>query len=246
MTSSISHYSASLNANDQGIALLKQSRYTDAISIFRTGLHAIHTASHHDKVNHQGKGTRIMNAPYSRAYAQDKKRIVLSQPVLQEARDGDEDTFLAFNRALTIPHEMVFFLKAEDLKYLTSAILFYNIGLSLHLEARRMGDSQLLKQAVHFYERSYQLLRAQALIGQPHFSMLAAMAILNNIGSIHAYFCRFYETSIFRHHLSSLLTVEQRKCANELCASLVDEESEIFIQNCVLFSDWQLLVASAA
>jgi len=174
-------------------------------------------------------------------------RLVFSVAVLQEeAGDGDKDTFLAFHRALTIPTEMVFFLDAEDLKYLTSAILFYNIGLSLHLKGRHTGASQVLKQAIQFYEMSYQLLREHELIDQPHFSALAVMAILNNIGNIHAYFCRFYETGIFREHLSSFLIVEQQ-CVDELCcAALVKEECEMFTRNCFSFPGWQHLAASAA
>jgi len=250
MTTSISQHNAIISANNQGISLLKQSRYTDAIAIFRRELKAIHrTASHHWS-NLQGEGDPLTNAPYSRACGhfmiEDDIRVVLSVPVLQEVdREGDEDIFLAFNRALTISIEMVFFIETEDLKHLTSAILLYNIGLSLQLKARHRGASQVYEQAIKFYEMSYECLRQQELFDQPHFSTLAVMAILNNIGNIHAYFCRFYETNMFRQHLLSFLIVEQ-KCANQLCASLVDDESEFFTGNCLSFPSWQQLAASAA
>jgi len=169
-------------------------------------------------------------------------RAIHSAAVLnQHTITGDDSSFLLFDRALMIPAEVVSLVEqSAPLQNLAAAILMYNMGLSYHLEGLRMGMSWRLLQANRFYSMSYCLLSDEDLISQPELSALVMMALVNNTGHIHSYFCNFYEASICSQ---DLLTYYHDQSYENL---LSEEESTIFIQNCTCFLHWQSLAAPAA
>jgi len=173
--------------------------------------------------------------------------VVLSVSILDGVGvSEEEELFLPFNRALTMPINIAWLLAAsESLRFLSSAILLYNIGLSLYLNGRQRGASHLIGQAIQFYHASYHILRDHNLINQPNLSALPVMALLNNIGHIHAYFYRFLETSICRQDLSLHLSTKLSS-VSQIGSQLTEEESEIFVKNCVSYPAWQHLAAPSA
>jgi len=263
MANSPTLFEAVLNANLSGIDQMKQRNYSRAISIFRKGLRAIQNASRHAMTctTEMKKDTRIsldnsMNVLQDSigfqvdqlGNSQHDVRPIQSTAILEEnAIIGNDSAFLLFDRALMISAEYMNFIEQSTLvQDLASAVLIYNMGLAYHLEGLRTGISQQLQQAIRFYNMSYCLLLCDdndddEAENDDDFAALPKMALVNNTGHIHACFCSYYETSICSQ---DLLTYYHDQCYEGL--PLSDEESAIFIKNCICFLDWQYVAAPAA
>jgi len=250
-----------LKANIQGIALMKQHKYKDAIPFFQKGLINLWSAisiamSRNDGPNRvAGPATSIfdlfqifLSVRVDECDQTDcDQRIVQSTPIVDTSiMSAEYDVFLLFGRALTITPQLDHLLEdSEPLQYLTLTVLLYNTGLSLHLESLRNGQSQMLRQAHQFYDMSYSLLCEGSLSHEPLLSALPRMALLNNIGHIHAQFGCFDQACTCKKSLL-LYIDEQTKSVSFFGLSLSAYESSFFIENCILFPQWEHMVAPAA
>jgi len=256
----VPEFEAVLNANVQGIALMRQHKYEDAIPFFQKGLKDLRSAisnamPRNDGPKHTGgPETSIFNLfdifLSIRVDECDRtdcdQRIIQSTPIVDGSLTSVEyDAFLLFDRALTITPKIDHLLKdSEPLQYLTLVVLLYNTGLCLHLEGLRKGHSHMLRQAQQFYDMSYSILCEGSLSNEPLLSALPRMALLNNIGHIHAQFGSFNHACMCKDSL--LLYIHEQNKAATFGLSLSANESSFFVENCILFPQWQDMAAPAA
>jgi len=249
---------AVLHANISGITHMKHQNYSRSIAMFRRGLKAIQGATRqamtsatemkNDKSDSSlDDSVDVLEA--SLGFQDDKfgasqhyVRPIQSTSILDENTTSEYDSsFLLFDRALIISAEFVNLIEHSAIvQDLASAVLVYNMGLAYHLEGLRTGMSLKLLQANRFYKISYCLLYEE----YDSIAALAKMALVNNTGHIHAYFCGYYEASV----CSQDLLAYYHDPNNDSCLHtfLSDEESAIFSKNCTCFLDWQNVAAPAA
>ncbi len=253
-------FEAVLNANFQGIALMRQHQYKDAIPFFQKGLKDLWSAIN-IAMSRNGEPKRIggpatdtfnlshifLSVRVDECDQRDcDQRIVQSTSIVDESLTSAEyDVFLLFDRALTITPKIDHVLEdSEPLQYLTLAVLLYNTGLCLHLESLRKGHSHMLRQAHQCYEMSYGILCDGSLTNEQLLSALPRMALLNNIGHIHAQFGSFNHACICKNSL--LLYIHEQNKSATFGLSLSDNESSFFIENCIVFPQWEHMSAPAA
>lgn len=174
-----------------------------------------------------------------------------------ETSDSD-DTFVIFDRPLAIPERSAWVERGMDELYmhLVTPVILFNIALAYHLQGLHIGNSSLLTRALGMYVMGYNALRA----GGRHDllrkecskrSHLAHMAFLNNIGHIHAHFCRMNDATACCKELSRFLCALDSSPAGSndddtaSSFSLSKEEYSIFFPN-VCFFRQEVLTASPA
>jgi len=243
-----------LDANVQGIALMRQHSYKEAIPFFKKGLKELWSAIN----TSMPRSERLKNIAdpspsiflSARVDGCDRsnlgQRIVESTPIVDASiMSAQHDVFYLFDRALAITPNIDHLLEdSEPLQFLTLAVLLYNTGLSLHLEGLRKGHSYMLQQAGQFYDMSYSLLCEGSLSNEPLLSALPMMAVLNNIGHIHAHFGCFNVTKTCKQNL--LFHINELNTPAVSGQSLSDEENTFFIENCICFPQWEHMAAPAA
>jgi hypothetical protein len=97
-------------------------------------------------------------------------------------------TFSIFNHAFTLSKsaELVASVSNNYDRFL--AMLLYNMGLSLHIQALRSGKSEELRGALDLYEMSFGVVEANWQLFHIDDLMLILMALFNNLGHINSFF----------------------------------------------------------
>lgn len=95
-------------------------------------------------------------------------------------------SFSIFSHILTIPN--AYELESDVTKNFEriQAMLLYNLGLTVHLQAMRSGRSEELKGALQLYEMAFSVVENSWQLMCLDDLMLLMMALLNNLGHIHA------------------------------------------------------------
>jgi hypothetical protein len=128
-----------------------------------------------------------------------------------------------------------------------SGIFLYNIGLAHHLEALQRGNSQLLAKALDFYSMAHLAIRADQttpLEIQAQLLNLGELAIVNNIGHIHAYFRNLEATRLCGGEVGRRLLIF--KCITSNASLDENDEYTIFFLNMAFVSMSEFLCAPAA
>ena len=89
--------------------------------------------------------------------------------------DACADCLLLYDRAFCI-------YNGESRERVVSAILLYNCGLSRHVQAIRLGDSQDLIRALRMYEAAFRIIRDQPDANGS--TALLVLALCNNLGHV--------------------------------------------------------------
>ena len=220
-------YDQIIETNVQGISLMQQSKYDEAIVRLKEGLMALLPQLNEAIANEtmvafetSVKGTR--DSPQKSSLYPELRidgsirstinnRSLFSVEVLPKDKvsTNDEDVFVLFNRALHLSREIKdIHENAAFYGQLLSGIIIYNLGLSHHLQGLKTGDSRMQSRALELYLLAYQDLMDQCSSRgekMPTVNM-ALVSIVNNMGHIYAHFRRYEETSMCRDELSSRLT----------------------------------------
>jgi hypothetical protein len=149
----------------------KVARTQIEIRVTRTQEQSLAEKPFHSTVVHSGHGTLAS----------------ISLPLF--GRDSEcSGTFPIFNHAFTLS-------KSADLVASVSknydrfmAMLLYNMGLSLHIQALRSGKSAELRGALDLYGMSFSVVEANWELFPVDDLMLILMALLNNLGHINSIF----------------------------------------------------------
>lgn len=160
-----------------------------------------------------------------------------SDPTATIAQTGSSSTaYSIYNRALILPEgehdESLLRVHAGQ----TSAILLYNLGLVYHNVGVYMGVSSALWHSLRLYEMALESI--DAVPGAWAHMEKLVMALLNNMGNIHAYLFHVENTNACMKNLQLVLSAS-RSLAN------LDEDYIFFFLN-ALFTAKQLDFAPAA
>ena len=102
--------------------------------------------------------------------------------------DGSSGTFPVFNQAMTIAKaecDTMDGMISQNYQRLL-AMLIYNMGLSMHLQALQSGKAAELKGALDLYEMSFSVIETEWQQLNVDDLMLLLMALFNNLGHIHS------------------------------------------------------------
>lgn len=242
-------YQRALVANTQGIVRLRQKRYSEALQLFYSGLDwlqrslqngsMVHNSSH----GHQLYNTSKMHE--DRKLLQSICSIVISEDPLFDLQD---DVFILFNRALHLSDTTVAGMKDQHtLVQCLSSLLTFNVGLTYHVAGLQRKCSQLLYKALESYSIVYSFTTpiGRSIPSHDRFCFII-LAVVTNIGHIHAYFRQLQEATLCSDELC------MRLVADPLSASIISdyqtshEEYRIFFMNAYFFGGSRLLPASPA
>jgi len=245
---------ADLNA--EGVLLLQQSKYSSAVMSFERGLEAILTKICSDitarKMSNSNFIDVLPDSTSSHGFADfaNEARLLRSAPVLTNVGGGHDDVLVLFTRALYVPRDVIVSVDysppSRDL-LMTSVILF-NIGLAHQIYGLENCESGELRNALTYYSNAYSiLLKEQTFCIQSNKRSslhLAFLAVLNNIGHIHAYFRNFCSAGMCQDEIMTILT--NSISVNVLQEFLVDEEFKTFLLNISFFRGAEFSAAPAA
>jgi tetratricopeptide (TPR) repeat protein len=149
--------------NNQGVSMIQERRYEDAIDCF------ISAVQHINQVLETTRG--LPERPSSMVCLLQDNHQVLSVPV-----SSDEKMFVFRNPLLVSEKRTGSFQVSAK----TSLVALYNLAMAYHLSGLQNQCAKRLKQALSYYELSYKML-----LDEQHVVVSQAMIILNNIGQIH-------------------------------------------------------------
>ena len=180
------------------------------------------------------------------------RRLLVSVPLPEDDTSSDsntyDDVYILFNRALHLSPEAADMVgRADFYDHLMAAVFFYNIGLAYHLNGLRSGDSKLLQKALDFYLTAYGKMTDQSmhLRGRIDLLNLAFMALVNNIGHVHAHFRCLRSVSLCTADLCQRLAYIVPSTA--ICESVLsDGEYKVFFLNICFFQEAELFASPAA
>jgi tetratricopeptide (TPR) repeat protein len=194
LRTSITMHEASLNRSlfvtmiNQGVSMIKEGRYDDAIDCFITAV------QHINQVLDTTRG--IPEQLSSMVCLIQDHHQVLSVPI-----SSDEKMFVFRNPLLVSEKRTDSFQVSAK----TSLVALYNLAIGYHLSGLQNQCAKRLKQALSYYELSYKML-----LDEQHVVVSQAMIILNNIGQIH----RLLQNeegakSCFQYLLTTMMFVQQ-------------------------------------
>jgi len=233
--------------NVEGAGLLKQGREQEAIISFSKGLRFILRNLEQEFSNQintipltllrQHTGTMVNST------AEHSTRAIQSTPCLAANCDQD-DVFILFNRTLILEEtEPARPWSKNSYGSLMLGVIMYNLGLAMHLEGLKHGDSQKLLEAMHVYFMAYSSLLEfkRLLTDEDNAFDLALFALINNMAHIHAHFHRLTEAGQWVNELKILLSVALKPSTN----IMIDEDLWTFLMNACLFQKDTLLAPAA-
>jgi tetratricopeptide (TPR) repeat protein len=149
--------------NNQGVYMIEEGRYDDAIDCFITAV------QHTNQVLGTPRG--FSEQPSSMVCLIQDHHQVLSVPI-----SSDENMFVFRNPLLVSEKRTDSFQVSAK----TSLVSLYNLAMGYHLSGLQRQCAKRLKQALSYYELSYKML-----LDEHNVVVSRAMIILNNIGQIH-------------------------------------------------------------
>ena len=220
--------------NLEGIALLQQHLYAEAIEHFYSGLQAVQA------------GLAVLSSKHSsteslQANTNSQGRIhsVVFPGADDEGYRLEDDLLAVFRHPLDVPRCDFEEQSATYMHTITTALLF-NIALGYHLQGLIAGDSKLLSKALDLYRMGYSSVRRETgsstVSGHSGLSALARLAFTNNIGCIHASFWRLPEATMCSQEISRLLaSLSQSSPNGRRNIALTEDDYTIFFANATFF-----------
>lgn len=258
-----------VDANDEGIQQLQQCKYIEALTAFQKGLIALNdrfgVGPSVQSDNGSSSAVASVTATRPPINLADHASYHLSSVAMPDP--GNDDVFLLFNRAISLsPRIKEMDENCEALNQIVAVVLTYNVGLVHHLEGLAFGNSNLLIRSLEFYSLAYTALRVclsstwnntiERFTGTHHFALLA---LVNNLGHIHAYFRSLSDVGICRDELAFRLAelfvgAKQHAAADASAASSQalppphpnNEQYKVFYHNVFYFPMAELTSAPAA
>lgn len=164
----------------------------------------------------------------------------------------DKDTFVIFNRGLLLNLS-----NSQDIThscdsvsfYAASVALTYNVGLAHHLDGLEKGDRMLLTRALDFYFLAYvSVIDKDTPVGSKWSTslVLGVLALVNNMGHIHATLCDFKRANICSEELTLRLEHLLDSQPGSSASHFSEEEYQILLWNATCFSEILHLCSPAA
>jgi hypothetical protein len=242
--------------NSKGIHVLKQRQNADAIQFFFEGLRIGRSLFNPQLLiptfipgaKSCGRSPPTFHESFAEQQSP-RNRIMFSValPEQDQLVADHNDFFSIHNRALhfstghnykNIPESGV----PRSFCLHMSGIFLYNIGLAHHLEGLQRGNSQLLAKALDFYSMAH--LTFIPLEVQAQLLNLGELAIVNNIGHIHACFRNIEATRLCGGELCRRLLIF--KCVTPTTGLDENDEYNIFFLNMAFISRSKYLCAPSA
>lgn len=231
----VTHFFRASQDNAHGIIFMREGKYNEAVQFFRSGLETlVYTAA--TSASHPASNYSYSELLQNKSH-QNIQRITSVEVVSTESDQAGagDDVFLLYDRALDVS------VNVDDIqnqshfcRQLLYVSLMYNIGLAHHLEGISSGRSFFLENSLAYYTIAYKEVVSRKTNSE--FPGLAHMALVNNIGHVHAHFRNLSATEL---------------CCDELAYQLVarnpsQEERQPFCSNALFFHENQLAGAPAA
>jgi hypothetical protein len=219
MRSDIAPLLGIVQLNCQGINSLQAKKFKEAINYFVLGLNseALKGSCRPVDAFEMREQKRRKHNPGDIPNAGDiliSARVCAGKP----HPSVDDFSFALYNWALQLELSLVEYSMTGHgvpegyYNLLLCGVLQYNIGLAHHLAAFETGNSELLVQAIDYYERATQALEVDHLKwgehGQPisERSNLAFLAIANNLVQAHSCFRNFKSTNMYSTNMIDRLS----------------------------------------
>jgi hypothetical protein len=247
--------------NSKGIHVLKQRQNADAIQFFFEGLRIGRSLFNPQLLiptfipgaKSCGRSPPTFHESFAEKQSP-RNRIMFSValPEQDQLVADHNDFFSIHNRALhfstghnykNIPESGV----PRSFCHHMSGIFLYNIGLAHHLEGLQRGNSQLLAKALDFYFMAHLTFRTDETTPseiQEQLLNLGELAIVNNIGHIHACFRNLKATILCGRELCRRLLIYA--CVTSTTGLDENDENSIFFLNMAFVSMSEFLCAPAA
>jgi hypothetical protein len=246
-------YDEVLDMNVQGVLLMQESKFAEAVPFFRRGLDTLSSSNKRGIANAGECPTgesfcEIIDSVNELEKEEKQGRLLSSVALLNDNAAAHDDIFMLFRRALHMPSAVEIGLARNNEVYreILSGVLIYNVGLAHHLVGLQKGESQTISRALEFYLMAYNAFKGQikCLRGNNHGLTLGLMAISNNAGHIYAHSRSFAEATICHNQLLFCLstTLSLRTNANPS----LSEEYKVFFLNVCFFQEHSLVSAPAA
>lgn len=155
--------------------------------------------------------------------------------------------YCIYNRALMLPegqHEEQQLLDGHDASRKTCAILLYNLGLVYHNVGVYLGISSALWHSLRLYELAIESI--DAVPGSWKNMEKLVMALLNNMGNIHAHLFHEENTNACMKNLRIVLAASRSSSSSSFGGETALDEDYLFFFLNALFQAKQLNFAPAA
>ncbi|GAX11342.1 hypothetical protein FisN_22Lh011 [Fistulifera solaris] len=243
---------ASLAMNEQGLMLLRNLDYEEAITFFHGGLETLleeHQCCPVDDVKFSSKSADLLRAKASDDKASfglaTRTNLLMSASYsLDTIQEIHNEILTLFNKPLSLRVELLDEVWDDDVvQNLLIGVYFYNAGLAFHLQALASNSSESMSKAAEHYAISYaRFLYCSFYNGKDVDATLGLLVTSNNIAHIHA-FCRNME--------------QVEVCVEELASKLSNfvtqsgdthhvNNCRMFLQNVCYFQESVFLSAPAA
>jgi hypothetical protein len=254
-------YDDVLHMNVQGVLLMQESKFAEAVPFFQKGLETLSSnnlgiANAGECPTSESSFCEIIYSPQHRTRIQvdelekgeKQGRLLSSVALLNDNAAVHDDIFLLFRRALHMPSAVEIGLTRNNEAYreILSGVIIYNVGLAHHLVGLQNGESQVISRALEFYLMAYSAFKGQIkfLRGKNHGLIIGLMAISNNAGHIYAHSRSFALATICHNQLSFCLSTTISLHINDHPS--LSEEYKIFFLNVCFFQERSLVSAPAA
>jgi hypothetical protein len=253
-------YDEVLDMNVQGVLLMQESKFAEAVPFFRRGLETLFSnklgiANAGECPTGESSFCEIINSPPYRPRIQvnklekgEKQGILLSSVALLDDNAAvHDDIFMLFRRALHMPSAVEIGTARNNVVYkeILLGVIIYNAGLAHHLVGLQKGESRTISRALELYLTAYSIFKdhIKCLRGKNQLN-LGLMAISNNAGHIFAHSRSFEEAAICHNQLSVCLSTTFSLLANAHPSH--SEEYKVFFLNVCFFQGCSLASAPAA
>lgn len=240
-----------IELNGLAVALLLANQPEEATKLLRQGLKIhlneivrkgkLETSTAADYPSSHERHPTVKWSPFNQEVPKLVTTVKISEMDSVSTVSG-EHIFLFFNRAFTIDLSATEGVNPETYKYLTTAVLLYNMALSYHERGCQTGESKLLDRALYFYDLAFKTVH-ENLRRCEHceFGRFILLATANNLGHIYSQQYDLKRTRDCRDLLPELLS------RVSLETTVMDEEEYVFFFIAMYyFQDVEVIVAAAA
>jgi tetratricopeptide (TPR) repeat protein len=199
--------------NNEGVSLIEWGFYDEAITEFSKGLTLVKQvlALHGDNQADEAASDSMKTSAEPASHSPICQFHKMQEPtVTKECRDHDEflsdDEPFIFREPIFIPSHSAD--HTSSTYYVKSSfMLLYNLALTHHLSALSGKDTQKrLQKALKLYELAYTIQMTEDI----QLTVLQTMAIVNNLGLIHASLQDEVKSrQCFQHLLSSIMFLHE-------------------------------------
>ena len=242
MSNTSAGYKAALDFNSKAVACLALGNHRgctveleNALKAYRSFLHVADvrvTEVQHEQVH--ASRVRLKSIPLPDSVAELPQFGHNKSPTLSQFACGN--IFTVFCRAFVVTGDVEQGLAAATPEHLVPAIILYNMGLSFHLHAIRVGSTIGMVRAYEFYRHSVALVETRTAVVDVSRQRLLLAALALNMAHISSAFYHGINTRTSMVLLRNLIFDAGR--AQE---DFDEDEMDVFTMNWIYFSEYQHL-----